>query len=216
MGVRQFLTVMTPVIARNPNVFLQAVYATCSIEETGGRTVLVPKKKVLGPLLHHPLLLGHAGCHVNLKHVCMLVICCTGQASPKPQALCIEQQSIAHAAAAIQAELSHDAAVLGLPCANAICTQGATTEGGAAQEPSRQGGAPAAPGHEAPATSAQGPSSRASGATPGLQRRTSGAGGVPKTPKTPATKVCQAPHMVLHMHLFAVQVPRHCKWARHF
>lgn len=46
MGMRQFLTAMAPVVSREPNVFLQAMYAVCSIDEASGRAMLVPKKKV--------------------------------------------------------------------------------------------------------------------------------------------------------------------------
>jgi hypothetical protein len=50
MPVRQFLQTCAPVVEREPAVFFEAVLATCTLQESGGRPmVLLRKPKVRGP-----------------------------------------------------------------------------------------------------------------------------------------------------------------------
>ncbi len=59
LPVKQFLQNCAAVISREPKVFLEAVLATCSIKESGGRALVVLRKpKVCSCTCLRPQILG--------------------------------------------------------------------------------------------------------------------------------------------------------------
>ena len=59
LPVKQFLQNCSAVISREPKVFLEAVLATCSIKESGGRTMVILRKQKVSaaaPAVSAPLL----------------------------------------------------------------------------------------------------------------------------------------------------------------
>ena len=58
MPVRQFLSTISPVIAREPAVFVEAMANTCNVEEASGamgsgRPIVLLKPKVAVPVIKH-------------------------------------------------------------------------------------------------------------------------------------------------------------------
>lgn len=64
LPVKQFLQNCSAVISREPKVFWEAVLATCSIKESGGRPVVVLRKPKVSSIKH--LMLSRANSHPNV------------------------------------------------------------------------------------------------------------------------------------------------------